>query len=95
MQLADPTLAGARGSSRMEERLGSTFVRRLELERSVQLLDRPFRIGEAAVHDAGDVPALVGQRLAGAIRARDLEQRDLGVTDREVVSRGLDEAPDQ
>ena len=71
----------------MEVRLRGALVLRLDLQRVVELLDRPLRVGEPAVDDARDVPALVGKLAAGAVRPRDLEQRNLGGADRDVVTR--------
>ena len=70
-------LPGWRSGSSPRSIASSSFSARVEL------LDRPLRLGEAALDDAGDVPALVRQLLAArAIDARDLEQRDVGVARR-------------
>src|SRR5439155_22618067 len=65
VQLAEPALARPSRLARMEERLVRSLDRRLELQRRVNLLDRPLRLGQAALDDAADVPTLVRQRAAG------------------------------
>ncbi len=79
----------------MQERLRCALVRGPDLQCAVELLDSPLRVGDAAVDDPGDVPALVRQIAAGAVGARDLEQRDLRRSDGHVVPRSVDETEDE
>src|SRR5437868_4512992 len=83
-------LARLRRLRRVEERQRGALERRRRLEPFVDLLDRPLRLREASLDDAGDVAPLVRQRVAGRqVDARDLEERDVDVADREVVAYGI------
>src|SRR5947207_2071362 len=53
MQLAQPSFRGPCRLAGMEQRQRRLLERRLELHRRVDLLDRPLRVGDAAVDDAG------------------------------------------
>ena len=76
MELAEPAFSGSCRLARVKVRLARPLVRGLDRERGVDLLDRPLRLGEAAVGDARDVPSLLRQRLSHiAVDARDLEER--------------------
>src|SRR2546430_2699190 len=93
VQLAEPALDRARRLARVQERLARPLVRRLDLQRRVQLLDGPLRVGQAPLDDARDVPALVRQPAAdGRVDAGDLEQRNIGVVQRDVVASNLEDA---
>ncbi len=92
MQLAEPALGRLRGLARVEERLRRPLERRLDPERRVDLLDGPLRLGETALRDAGHMPVLLRQRLAGvAVDAGDLEERDVGRTGVGVAARRLEQ----
>src|SRR5262249_26030758 len=74
MELAQPALSRPCRLPRVKVRFAGPFVSRLDAERGVDLLDGPPRLGEAAVGDAGDVPALLGEIGPGiAVDASDLE----------------------
>src|SRR4051812_13995322 len=92
MQLADPTVLRTRRLAGMEQLARRTLEGGLELQRRVELLGRPLRLGEPAVDDGCDVPALVRELAARTVRARDLEQRHLRRSDGNVAPRRLDEA---
>ena len=78
MELAEPALRRSRRLAGMEEGLARPFVGGLDAEPGVDLLDGPFRFGEAAIGGAGDVPALLGQVGAHVVvDTRDLEQRNV------------------
>src|SRR5579862_6533940 len=95
MQLAEPAVRGPRGFAGMQHRLARTVVRRVDLQCRVELLDRPLRVGEAAFDHAADMPPLARELAAGAVDARDLEQRDAGGADGHVRPRCADEAVDE
>ena len=76
VHLADEARGRAGRLAGMEQRALGALERRLGLERRVQRLDHALRAQEAALGDARDADALVGQLAAGEVDARDLEQRD-------------------
>ncbi len=89
VELSDPSFGRARGLARVEERLARALVRRLDPGGRIDLLYGPLRLGEAAVHDAGDVPRLAPAR---GIRVRDLEQGDTLYVDGAIGAGRLHEA---
>src|SRR5205814_721907 len=55
VQFAQPALGRACRLARLQEGLARPPVRRLDLQRRIQLLDRPLRVEQAALDDARDV----------------------------------------